>query len=123
VRDPKAYLFRTAGNLLIDHYRALAGRSTAAAEEPAQALADPRPSPEAVLLSREEIAVLRRAIDELPPRRREVFLLHKFEALSYAEIAQHLGIARNTVMVHMVRSLAHLKERLNAHRRNPPAGR
>ncbi|HMR33033.1 MAG TPA: sigma-70 family RNA polymerase sigma factor [Geminicoccaceae bacterium] len=117
IRDPRAYLFRTANNLLIDHHRSAMGRQSIPIEDTARGVESAgEPSPEAVVLSREELAVLGRAIAELPPRGREVFMLHKVDGLSYAEIAERLGIAKNTVIVHMVRSLAHCKRRLDAHR-------
>jgi RNA polymerase sigma-70 factor (ECF subfamily) len=122
VRDARAYLFRTANNLVSDHYRSARTRCSAAVSDGEwRALPDLQPSAEAVVLSRETLAALRRAIAELPPRGREVFLLHKFEGLSYAAIADRLGIAKNTVVVHMVRSLAHCKKRLDEHRRDSSA--
>ncbi|SMF13583.1 RNA polymerase sigma-70 factor, ECF subfamily [Tistlia consotensis] len=119
LQDPRAYLFRTARNLVVDHYRAAPARSAEPLTDAAWlGLPADTPSPERTLLSREELAVLRRAVAELSPREREVFLLHKFEGLSYAEIARRLGIARNTVVVHMVRALARCRARLEAHRRD-----
>jgi RNA polymerase sigma-70 factor (ECF subfamily) len=64
------------------------------------------------MISREEALALNAALLELPARCREVLILHKFEGLSYAEIADQLGIAKNTVMVHMVKALGCLKSRL-----------
>lgn len=46
--------------------------------------------------------------------------MHKFDELSYSEIAAQLGIAKNTVVVHMVRALAHCKKRLDQYRNNRP---
>lgn len=119
IRSQEAYLFRIATNLAVDrHRRDGDGAIRPLAEDEHGALADPAPAAEAALLSREALAVLRQAIADLPPRGREVFLLHKFEGLSYGEIACRLGIAKNTVMVHMARSLAHCKRRLDAYRRD-----
>lgn len=120
LRDPRAYLYRTALNLLTDHRRGAArgGRPVDDPETVLAAARDPRPSPEHHALSREELDVLRRAIDELPARRREIFLLHKAENLSYAAIATRLGIAKNTVVVQMVRALAHCRRRLEQYRRD-----
>lgn len=118
IENPRAYLFRTAGNLVADHYRAAGAEPAGELGEAGwQRLAAAEPSAERAVLSREELAVLRRAIGELTPRERQVFLLHKFEQLSYAEVAERLGIAKNTVVVHMVRALGHCKRRLDAHRR------
>lgn len=114
--DPRAYLYKIANNLIIDHHRA-GQRHTAffAAEAQPERVADHRPSPERHAQAREELALLRQAIADLPPRGREVFLLHKFDGLSYGEIARRLGISPNTVVVHMVRSLAFCRDRLAAH--------
>jgi RNA polymerase sigma factor (sigma-70 family) len=115
--DTRAYLFRIAANLAIDHNRHRRRQQTSTGEEQAIAeYADPQPSAERSALSREELRVLEQAINTLPPRGREVFLLHKIDQLSYAEIAARLGIAKNTVVVHMVRSLAHCREALERHR-------
>jgi RNA polymerase sigma-70 factor (ECF subfamily) len=109
--NPRAYLFATAANLVTDHARATAARGgTVPSETIAEALADPEPPVDRRLLSREALAVLQHAVATLPPRTRQVFELHKFEHFSYAEIADQLGIARNTVMVHMTRALGHCRD-------------
>jgi RNA polymerase sigma-70 factor (ECF subfamily) len=115
--NPKAYLFGVAARLVVDHWRSKRGGREQGAEPAAlEAAADPAPDAEAEVLSREELEVLLAAIDALPPRAREVFRLHRFEGLSYAEIAERLGIAKNTVMVHIMSALAHLRAALRQHR-------
>ncbi len=116
-RDARAYLFSIAANLAIDHRRQARRQQTDAVELAAiEAFPDPRPSAERSSLSREELRVLAGAVETLPPRGRQIFLMHKVEDLSYAEIAAQLGIAKNTVIVHMVRSLAHCRRALAEHR-------
>lgn len=82
---------------------------------PNDSIADPGPQVEHTLIRLEEQAAIQLAIRDLPPRAREVLLLPKYENLSYAQIAERLGIARNTVMVHMVRALGLLRQRLGDH--------
>lgn len=116
-RDARAYLFSIAANLAIDHRRQMRRQQTDAAEtEEMAAFPDPTPSAERASLSREELRVLGKAVAALPPRGRQIFLMHKVDELSYAEIAARLGIAKNTVIVHMVRSLAHCRRVLAEHR-------
>lgn len=112
--NPRAYLFRIASNLVADHFRSAAKAAPRThGAEVVESVADKAPGPERTLLARDEVRRLDRAIDDLPPRQREVLLLHKFEGLSYAAIAERLGISKNTVMVHMMRALAHCRDRLS----------
>jgi RNA polymerase sigma-70 factor (ECF subfamily) len=52
------------------------------------------------------------ALDELPPRCREVFDLSRVHGLKYAEIAESLGISQKTVEAQMGKALRVLRERL-----------
>ncbi len=113
LRNPKSYLFRIASNLAIDHQRHVAhGVEVPAGEDLAALAADPRPSPEHEAVQRGEMRRLLAALDRLPPRCREVFVLAKLHEMSYLEIALRLGVARNTVMVHMGHALALLEKYL-----------
>lgn len=61
-------------------------------------------------------AMLRRWIDDLPDRQREVLTLRRQENLSHDEIASILDIAPSTVNNHLVRAMKHLRRRLREHR-------
>lgn len=52
------------------------------------------------------------AINELPPKCREVFILSRYEELSYKEIAQEMGISPKTVENQMSKALKHLRKKL-----------
>ncbi|WP_296615429.1 RNA polymerase sigma factor [Sphingomonas sp.] len=109
--NPKAYLFAVASNLAVDHLRARGGTTALSIDEDGvDAVPDPAPRADTALISKEELQILQAAIDDLPPRTREVFVMCKYDQLSYAEIADRLGIARNTVMVHMTRALSHCRD-------------
>lgn len=49
-------------------------------------------------------SIIEKAIDELPPQCREVFLLSRFKGMSYQQIADHLMISVNTVKTQLSRS-------------------
>ena len=51
-------------------------------------------------------------INTLPKRQKEVYLLHKVEALKYNEIAERLHISVNTIENHMSRALRTIREKL-----------
>ena len=112
VKNPRAYLFRIASNILADHIRSARRKRSVSHEPLSDTVAEASPGPEDRLLSRDQLMRLERAIAELPQRQREVIMLHKFDGLSYQEIAARLGISKNTVMVHMMRALAHCRDKL-----------
>ncbi len=60
-------------------------------------LIDPGPAPDAGIENEDRRRVLGEALARLPAREREVIILKDLEALSYAEIAQILGIPTGTV--------------------------
>lgn len=115
VRDLRSYLRRTAVTVAIDHQRREKRRAVFI--DPCLALHDNMqdytPLADALMISHEELALLDAALLDLPPRCREVLILHKFEGLGYSEISERLGIAKNTVMVHMVKALGILRHRMN----------
>lgn len=51
-------------------------------------------------------------IDQLPEKRKEVFLLHKFNNLTYEEISESLGISKKTIANHIYLASAFIKERI-----------
>ncbi|MBV8252061.1 MAG: RNA polymerase sigma-70 factor [Chitinophaga sp.] len=63
---------------------------------------------------REVHTLLLNGIAELPPMRRRVFTMSRIEGKSYDEICQELGISRNTVKEHIVKSLHFLRNYMAA---------
>ncbi len=57
-------------------------------------------------------AKLYKAIDELKPKTRKIFMLHKMEGLTYKEISEHLGIPKRTVEYNIYSALSQLKDKL-----------
>lgn len=115
LRQPEAYLARAARNLALNHLRhQRQGVEVTLDAAVYQAIADGRASPEMEALYRQELRRLLTALLGLPPRRREIFILHRFQDLTYDQIAARLGIARNTVMVQIVNALADLHRALES---------
>ncbi|HCY42731.1 MAG TPA: RNA polymerase sigma-70 factor [Prolixibacteraceae bacterium] len=52
-------------------------------------------------------------IANLPERQKQVYLLHREEGLTYPEIAERLGISKNTVENHMVKALKYLRQNMD----------
>ncbi|MCE7965784.1 MAG: RNA polymerase sigma factor [Nitrospira sp. NTP2] len=112
--NPRAFLFRVATNLLIDHHRRQQHRDTVTLDDPERPLdqADQSPSIETVVWSKQQVARLKLAIQELPPKCRHVFLLIKFHHMSHADVAAQLGISQSTVVKHMIKAVDFCRSRL-----------
>lgn len=55
------------------------------------------------------IEMLRNGVEQLPPRRKEIFQLSRYEQLSHDEIAQRLNISKNTIKQHIKEALVFLR--------------
>lgn len=76
---------------------------------------DPDPSPLEEAEGSDMRAIVREAVDSLPERRREIFLLVRFHHLSYRETAETLGIQPQVVANQVSRALKDLREKLSPH--------
>jgi RNA polymerase sigma factor (sigma-70 family) len=80
IREPRAFLFRVARNLMQDFWRK-ESRHAAALHETSGVPSESAPSPEREFDSKQRIVLLAQAVEELPPKCREAFKLHKFAGL------------------------------------------
>ena len=116
ITHPRAFLFRTARNLALDHLRKMRTRiGTAEPLDEAIDLPCPQPSVERTLLDRQRIALFKQALETLPARCREVFLLHRVHHCKYGEIARRLGISESAVEKHIMRALSHCRTAMLKH--------
>jgi RNA polymerase sigma-70 factor (family 1) len=104
VQHFQPYLLQISRNQAIDTLRA-AGKSDIVKREIARHFHDHPGFFEDEALQKDYRLFIRRTIDALPPRSREVFLLCREQAKSYEEVAAALGISRNAVRNHMVQAL------------------
>ncbi len=107
VENPRAYLFQTAKNLMVDKARKKArySRMMAAMQHENIEKHDPI-TPEQIIHSRQALKGLEAVIVNLPPRQRRVFILSRVHNLSYEEIAAETGLTKAGVKQHIVRALA-----------------
>ncbi len=112
-RSPVAYLERMACNLAVDKRRSAASRHTDPGPATGTEAEWNGPGPERQLLTERRLARLRQAVEQLPPKRRQVFVLHKYRQLTYREVAAHLDISLGMVEKHMSRALAQLDDLLS----------
>jgi RNA polymerase sigma-70 factor (ECF subfamily) len=111
--NPEAWLQRIAANLALNwlkSHRFRVGLTAAGAD--VGAVADPAPDAERALHARRGLEHLRLLLEELPPRRRAVFLLYRGQGLSLRETADQLGISVKTAKNQMAEALDFLRRRM-----------
>ena len=72
------------------------------------------PDPERALLQNDNAALVRKALDTLPPNFREVLVLRELEGMSYKEIAAITAMPQGTVMSSLSRARHRLRQSLTA---------
>lgn len=113
VANPRAYLYQMASHIAVDHLRRDAAQTARMDDLPSLAmLVDPRPGPEEITISRQELALLARAVQELPYKCRTVFLLYRGQGLSMRQIAQTKGISEKTVEKHIAKAMLYCRREL-----------
>lgn len=105
-----AYLWQSARNRALNHIRH--ERVTERAEPHVVAISPEQPQADAHIVEAEIEQALRRAVDGLPPRCREVFQLSRVRGLKNAEIADALGVSIKAVEAQMGKALRVLREEL-----------
>lgn len=114
IRNPRAFVYRTAKNLALNRIRYRNVRSVedkgAADDDPAST----RAIQDKVLESRQELAQLVAIVEQMPPKCRKVFILYKFHEMNYAEISQKLNISKSMVKKHLRRAVSRCVEGLES---------
>lgn len=82
------------------------------APDPLAQAPDPAPGPGAMVEGDEMMAALQAAVQKLPARQREAFLLRNLEGLDVAETAAAMGCTDGSVKTHYSRAVHSLREQL-----------
>jgi RNA polymerase sigma factor (sigma-70 family) len=114
IRSPEAYLFTVAQHVVQQH--TLRQIATPPSIELTQMLDIPSALPELdpVLATdaTQCIELLQDAIEELSPKVRATFLMHRRDGLSFDDIGTRLGISRPMVKKNLMMALLHFRRRL-----------
>jgi RNA polymerase sigma-70 factor (ECF subfamily) len=109
---PIAYLRRIAANLLKDRSKISSRRSVSLHVVADEALLA-GPDQQALLEARDMLQTLEAAMKRLRPRTREIFVAHRVEGLTYAEIAERTGLTVKGVEKQMSKALVQLDRHLS----------
>jgi RNA polymerase sigma factor (sigma-70 family) len=111
VREPEAVLVRTVLRLSMNQDRDAHHDLYVREAIEDLVLIDPGPTPEEVLTADQCLQEMRRTLDSVSRRTRDVFFLHRLHGLSYAQIGQQLDLPVSTVEKHIARAMTTLLEK------------
>ncbi|MGH8170701.1 MAG: RNA polymerase sigma factor [Steroidobacteraceae bacterium] len=122
IEQAGAWLMRVARNRIIDRFRKrrpeLLGDMEREGEEEASALERLLPAveegPDTALVRQLLLEELERAVQELPPEQREVFVAQELEGASFKELSARWGVGINTLLSRKRYAVLRLRERLGA---------
>ncbi|MDB5030469.1 RNA polymerase sigma factor [Mucilaginibacter sp.] len=105
----RSYLFKIAENLVYDFFRKAALNKKL--ENYLISVSIPATSPiEQHIYYKEGNYALAKAIEQLPPKRKQVYILCKIEGKSYEEVSRLLGVSVSTVNEHIVKASSVVKK-------------
>lgn len=112
----RAFLFKTAANLAVDRIRHEQMARRIAQESKFLEELSVQPTPEQSATDAQELTLAERLIDELPPKCRRAFLLHKVYGLGFADIAKQMGLGERMVRTYVCRAVLFCRAGLDAAR-------
>jgi len=114
MKSPEAYLFQIAKNLVVDMLRSKSIHAKYIESVEIEEQLSTIPLPDVALDTQKRKKLVQKALSELPSRCREVFILHRFDNLTYSQIAKRLNISTRTVENHIAKALFYLRKHLAA---------
>ncbi len=120
IKSAKAFLFTVARRLALDSLRRERRISNVEIADLAELFAcNSAQGADAAAILAEEVELLVEAIESLPPRCREVFVLRRLQGVSQKDIASRLGLSEQTVQVQAARGLQRCAEFVRRKLKNP----
>jgi RNA polymerase sigma factor (sigma-70 family) len=113
--DSKVYtwIYRIMVNTVIGRSRKAKGRKSIDIEDVANSLESSEPSADQMLETTETKKLIEQAIETLPPKQKEVFLMRFYDELPYEEIGQVLGTSVGGLKANYFHAVKKIGEYLN----------
>ncbi len=109
------WIMRIAHNLAVDHFRKARRYPVIVMEDGSNIFNSLRFSEgnaEDEQVKEEEVALIRRLIDELPEAQKQVLIMRHYMDMSFQEIADQTGVSINTALGRMRYALIHLRKKM-----------
>ncbi|RLQ22191.1 sigma-70 family RNA polymerase sigma factor [Seongchinamella sediminis] len=115
--NARAFLFQVATNLAVDqlrrrqlHFRFLKTEKSQAVEGEPLDLNAAGASPEQILGAREKLQAIEKALEAMPLKVRQAFLLHRQNGLPYSAIAEQMQVSVSSVEKYILRALQQCRQ-------------
>ena len=108
IRQPAHFLARITRNAVIDRLRKNARHGQVFIKDAQCDAVDLSVNAERALIASERLQRVLAIVNAMPPKRREVFIAHRIDDLSYAEIARRLCVSIKTVEKHVALAIEQL---------------
>lgn len=105
IENINSWLYTITYRKSISFLRKKKGNMTVSLDEIQDFVFEPLQSPDEKLISKEEITHINNAIQQLPPKCKQVFFLTKIEGMPYLEISKILGISVKTINNHVAKAI------------------
>ncbi len=119
--NARAFLFQVATNLAVDqlrrrqlHFRFIKGEKSLAQDGEPPDLNAAGASPEQILGARQKLHAIENALDELPFKVKQAFLLHRKSGMPYSAIAEQMQVSVSSVEKYILQALQHCRKRLSS---------
>jgi len=113
--NARAFLFKTANNLVIDQMRRAKVHDKYLSSEMPPERSDEEsdefaPSAERMASAEQELDRIYKAVDQMPEKVRRAFLMHRGKDMSYAEIAFEIGVSTSMIEKYIIQALRILRQ-------------
>jgi RNA polymerase sigma factor (sigma-70 family) len=112
IADHRAFILRVAGNIAIDLARREKRHTGGVITDDMvlNAIADTCPSPETIIIDRDQLRFLVLALTKLAPKPRAALLFNRCDGMSHREIAGRLKVSESMVARYLAQALRHCRD-------------
>ncbi len=108
----RAFLYRIARNLIIDHHRQQDARPTQ--EVVNEELESEQPGPEQIAAGSQGVARLQQVLQGLPEHLRQALLWNRLDGLTQREIGERLGVSESMAGRYILKALEYCQQHMDA---------
>ncbi|MEL7122100.1 MAG: RNA polymerase sigma factor [Bacteroidota bacterium] len=107
----KHWLFVIARNTKNNHFRKTKVQFFDTLEDWKEKITDETINPSRSMMHQEDMSLLKVALNQLDPEKKEILMMSKMQGMKYKEIGEKLGYSEGAIKVKVYRALKELKEK------------